>query len=79
MEVIDAIHYVSFLRSWVAAHKTDKRMVRVLSVHDVANAQFLARRLFLEKMGFWRDWGDEGEKGAGHVGKFGTTFKEEIR
>jgi hypothetical protein len=38
----------------VAAHKTDKRMVRVLSVYDVANAQFLARRLLLEKMGFWR-------------------------
>ena len=52
MEVIDAIHYLSFLRSWVAAHKTDKRMVRVLSVYDVANAQFLARRLLLEKMGF---------------------------
>lgn len=54
MEVIDAIHYVNFLRSWVSAHRTDKRLVRVLSVYDVANAQFLARRLLLEKMGFWR-------------------------
>jgi hypothetical protein len=63
MEVIDAIHYVSFLRSWVAAHKTDKRMVRVLSVYDTANAQFLARRLFLEKIGFWRYLGDEKEEG----------------
>ena len=62
MEVIEAIHYVSFLRSWVAAHKTDKRMVRMLSVYDVANAQLLARRLFLEKMGFWRYLGDEGKK-----------------
>ena len=58
MEIIDAIHYVSFLRSWLAAHKADKRLVRVLSVYDVANAQFLARRLLLEKMGFWRYWGD---------------------
>ena len=57
MEVIDAIHYVSFLRSWVAAHKTEKSLLRVLSVYDVANAQFLARRLLLEKMGFWRYWG----------------------
>lgn len=58
MEVIDAIHYLSSLRSWVAAHKTDKRMLRVLSVYDVANAQFLARRLLLERMGFWRYWGE---------------------
>ena len=57
MEVIDAIHYVSFLRSWVAAHKADKRMVRVLSVYDAANAQSLARRLLLERIGFWRFWG----------------------
>jgi hypothetical protein len=57
MEIIDAIHYVSFLRSWLAAHKADKRLVRVLSVYDVANAQYLARRWLLEKMGFWRYWG----------------------
>jgi hypothetical protein len=54
MAVIDAIHYVSYLRSWVAAHKMDMDMVRVLSVYDVANAQLLARRLLLETMGFWR-------------------------
>jgi hypothetical protein len=64
MEVIDAIHYVSFLRSWVAAHKCDKRLVRVLSVYDTANAQFVARRLFLEKIGFWRYLGVEGEEGG---------------
>jgi hypothetical protein len=72
MEVIDAIHYLSFLRSWVAAHKTDKRLVRVLSVYDTANAQFVARRLFLEKIGFWRYLGDEeeeGERGDAIVGK----------
>lgn len=62
MEVIDAINYVSFLRSKVSAHKADKRLVRVLSVYDVANAQFLARRLLLEKMGFWRYWGHEEKK-----------------
>jgi hypothetical protein len=55
--VIDAINYTSFLRSTVAAHRTDKRMVRVLSVYDVANAQYLARRLLLEKLGYWRIWG----------------------
>jgi hypothetical protein len=59
MEVIDAIHYVSFLRSWIAAHKTDKRLVKVLSAYEVADAQFLARRLLMEKMGFWRDFGKD--------------------
>lgn len=57
LAIIDAIHYVSFLRSWIAAHKTDKSLISVLSPYDVANAQFLARRLMLEKMGFWRDFG----------------------
>jgi hypothetical protein len=62
MEIIDAINYVSFLRSKVSAHKADKRLVRVLSVYDVANAQFLSRRLLLEKMGYWRFWGHKGKK-----------------
>lgn len=57
MEVIDAINYVSFLRSKVSAHRADRRLIRVLSVYDVANAQYLARRLLLETMGFWRSWG----------------------
>jgi hypothetical protein len=59
MDVIDAIHYVSFLRSLIAAHKTDKRLVKGLSAYEVANAQFLARRLLMEKMGFWRDFGKD--------------------
>ncbi len=58
MEVIDAIYYVSFLRSWIAAHKVDKQLLRVLSAYEAANAQFLARRLLLEKLGFWRQWGE---------------------
>jgi hypothetical protein len=54
MMVIDAINYASFLRSSIAAHKTDPKMIRVLSIYDVANVQFLARRLILETMGLWR-------------------------
>jgi hypothetical protein len=54
MQIIDAINYASFMRSSIAAHKSDHRMIRVLSIYDVANVQFLARRLILEKMGFWR-------------------------
>jgi hypothetical protein len=54
MMIIDAINYASFLRSKIAAHKSDPKMLRVLSIYDVANVQFLARRLILETMGFWR-------------------------
>lgn len=54
MMVIDAINYASFLRSSIAAHKSDPKMLRVLSIYDIANIQFLARRLILETMGFWR-------------------------
>lgn len=56
IEVIDAINYVSFLRSKVAAHRSDRRFMTALSVYDVANAQFLARRLLLESVGYWRYW-----------------------
>jgi hypothetical protein len=54
MEVVDALDVSSFLRSQISAHRIKKRLLRVLSVYDVANVQFLARRLFLESLGFWR-------------------------
>jgi hypothetical protein len=31
-----------------------RELVGVLSPYDVANGQFLARRLLLETLGFWR-------------------------
>ncbi len=54
MQLIDAINQVSFMRSWIATHKSDKQLLRVLSIYDIVNAQFLARRLLLETLGFWR-------------------------
>ncbi len=54
IEIIDAINYVSFLRSRVTAHRFSHSTVKLLSVYDVVNSQFLARRLLLETMGFWR-------------------------
>jgi hypothetical protein len=57
MEVIDAINYVNWIRNAVSAHGFSYDTVKLLSVYDVANAQFLARRLLLETMGFWRDDG----------------------
>lgn len=55
MHVSDALAYASFIRSQIAAHsQDDKGYVKVLSVYDVANVQFLGRRLLLESLGFWR-------------------------
>jgi hypothetical protein len=55
MHMSDAIAYASFLRSSIAAHASgDKGYLRVLSVYDAVNVQFLARRLLLESLGYWR-------------------------
>ena len=55
MHISDAIAYASFLRSTIAAHsQDDKGYLRVLSVYEVSNVQFLARRLLLESAGYWR-------------------------
>lgn len=55
MHISNALAYASFLRSTIAAHSSgDKSFFRVLSVYDVANVQFLARRLLLESLSYWR-------------------------
>lgn len=55
LDVIDAIQYVSWLRTFIASHKT-KAITPVVSVYDISNAQQLARRLLLESLNYWRDW-----------------------
>ena len=59
MHIADAIAYVGWLRSNVAAHTAKQPMMKVLSIYDVANAQFVARRLLMEAMGIWRHWGSD--------------------
>lgn len=51
--LVDAIAYTSWLRSIVSAHKL-RELAGSLSYYDVTNAQHLARRLLLERLGFWR-------------------------
>ncbi len=51
--VADAIAHMSWLRSRVSAHKLGE-VAACLSYYDVSNAQDLARRLLLERLGFWR-------------------------
>ncbi len=55
IEIVDAINYASWLRSFVASHKI-KEITQVISPYDVINVQHLARRLLLETLGFWRYW-----------------------
>jgi len=53
VEVIDAIADASWLRSKISSHRFSTK-VAALSVYDVANVQHLARRMLLERLGFWR-------------------------
>ena len=53
INIVDAIAQTSWLRSVAASH-TIKDVTTVLSAYDVANAQYLARRLLLESLGYWR-------------------------
>lgn len=53
VKITDAINYASYLRSRIASHKL-KDIVESLNYYHVHNVQELARRLILEKLGFWR-------------------------
>jgi len=49
VDICDAIADISWLRSRVSAHKSSE-LVDLLSPYDVANAQYLARRLILDAL-----------------------------
>lgn len=53
LHLVDAIARASWLRSKVSAHGFSE-LSASLTVIDVSNVQFLARRLVLENTGFWR-------------------------
>jgi len=59
IDLVDAIDRASFLRSQIASHKFSStrsgksKLVKVLSIYDVANVQLLARRLILESLKLW--------------------------
>lgn len=55
LQLIDAIHYASWLRNFVAAHKFGA-LTESLSPYDVHNVQLLARRLILGKLNLWKSW-----------------------
>ncbi len=53
VSLVNAILLASNLRSKISSHKFTK-LVESLSIYDVSNANFLARRLLLESLGFWK-------------------------
>jgi hypothetical protein len=53
VRLIDALALASWLRSGTTTHRFTDR-TRSLTVYDAHNIQFLARRLILEKFGFWK-------------------------
>lgn len=52
LTIPEAVHYVSWLRNFVAAHKF-RVQVTALSPYDVHNAQSVARRVLLGYLGLW--------------------------
>jgi hypothetical protein len=53
VRVIDALALASWLRSGTTTHRLSEN-ARSLTVYDAHNVQSLARRLILERFGFWR-------------------------
>jgi hypothetical protein len=53
VKLIEALALASWLRSGTTTHRFTDR-TRSLTVYDAHNVQFLARRLILEKFGFWK-------------------------
>lgn len=53
MELVDAIHYVSWIRNFVAAHRFSE-LTKTISPYDVYNSQSLARRLIMSAVGYWK-------------------------
>ena len=53
IELTYAILLVSNLRSEISSHKFNK-FIQSLSIYDVSNVNYLARRLLMERLGFWK-------------------------
>lgn len=53
VRIPDAIHYASWLRNFIAAHKF-RAITSAVSPYDVHNTQGIARRLLLHRLGLWR-------------------------
>jgi hypothetical protein len=52
VSIVDALAYASWLRSTTTTHRFTN-VSKSLTVYDAYNVQFLARRLLMERFGFW--------------------------
>ena len=52
VSVVDALAYASWLRSTTTTHRFTKTSAS-LTVCDAYNVQLLARKLLMERFGFW--------------------------
>jgi len=53
VDLVDAIAYSSWMRSNISAHKL-RDLATSLNYYDVSNVQHLARRILLERLGYWK-------------------------
>jgi hypothetical protein len=53
LSLADAVHYVSWLRNYVAAHRF-RALTSAVSPYDVHNCQLVVRRLLLGRLGLWK-------------------------
>jgi len=61
-KIIDAIATLSWIRSRIAAHRSNNA-ISSISIYDASNASLLARRLLLEKLGYWKNtYSDDDDK-----------------
>lgn len=58
MKIYEAIHYCSYIRNFLIAHKFHE-VVSSISPYDVHNVQILVRRLILRKLDLWNLDGEE--------------------
>lgn len=54
IKITDAIVTISWIRSKIAAHRLNDA-ISSISIYDASNASLLARRLLLEKLGYWKN------------------------
>jgi hypothetical protein len=54
INITDAIVTISWIRSKIAAHRLNDAITSI-SIYDASNASLLARRLLLERLGYWKN------------------------
>lgn len=65
LNIIDAIHYTSYIRNFFIAHRYNE-VVKYFTPYDVHNIQNLARRLILAKLDLWKISEKDLEKNISH-------------